>query len=180
MDMLVLLIKLLMISLIALLVVPIGFSVAIYFSLERELLLVGIKIFGANILRLNLINKDNEFELTVNGKNPKSDKELNVTKAKLKSREKNKRAKKNKKLIVKIVMKTIEFYEIECALQFGTNDTSSTAIIVGAIKSMFFPLKFKCDQANLQVFTDWEKEVANLGARIDMSLTLLKLIGNIK
>ncbi|HKL94526.1 MAG TPA: DUF2953 domain-containing protein [Clostridia bacterium] len=159
--MLFLLLKLVMIAIVALLLMPIGLSVALYFSLERKLLLLSVRIFGFNAVRLNLQIREETMGVKLNGKPTRF-----IDKRKLRK-------------IIEPVIKAIDLLKVDCALQFGTEDAKSTAVAIGTIKGMFLPLKTKCDDANLYVFTDWEKEVGNLGARIDLGITPLKILSKI-
>lgn len=160
--MLFLLIKLLMIAIIALLLVPIRFSVAAYFSLDREMVLIVLRIFGINALRFNVQSKNDEWITTINGKP---------------SKKVDKRSLRHK--LIRPLIKSVDLRHIECAVQFGTDDAKTTALLSGAIKGLFLPLKAKCESANIYVFNDWENEVGNLAARLDVGIIPLKVISEI-
>lgn len=157
MVMLFLLLKLLSVALISFLIIPIYFSTAVYFSLDRSLMLVGLNVFGFNALRLNIALEEKGISVLMNGKETKSTKKIDIS-----------------KLLAKITIFKIS--DIKLAMQYGAQEINDTAMNVQTIKIALAVIKGKYPFSEYKVFTDWKREVLNVGLRLDMSVNILNLL----
>jgi hypothetical protein len=156
--MLFLLLKLLSLALVALLVLPVKISAAVYLSLDRKLALVGVNVFGVTVARISAALSAEGLAVTINGKKPKKTyKMLNLSKY------------KNK-------ISAIKLTDLKFALQLGGEDAVQTALIVQSARNIFNAVEATVPSSDLHVFADWENEVFNAGLRIDLDIIPLKLI----
>lgn len=157
MVMLFLLLKLLNIALISFLIIPIYFSTAVYFSLDRSLMLVGLNVFGFDALRLNISLEEKGIIVLLNGKEAKHPKKkIRVS-----------------KFFSKLLL--FEIKDIKLAMQYGSQEIFDTALNAQSIKIVLNAVKGKFPFAEFKVFTEWQREVLNFGLRLDMAANILSL-----